>query len=234
MRWHALTSRGAIALPFVFGAVVLRLAVPPAADAIASALMLAAPARANDASPTRSGGGDGARAHDGQNVLAPNELHEAHAWEGSGQARPVRVASRSPAALPGPVPTDVSGPSSGPRLLVDAAVGAGSDAQTDAPRATFVVPASVVTRALEKRDVGASNALARDGSPLGARLGGVSRYRTGLRDGDVVLSVGGQRTPTVAAMVSAAMAAASGGAKSLSSRVARGDATYAVVLELPK
>ena len=97
-----------------------------------------------------------------------------------------------------------------------------------------MVPASAVTRAMQRRDVGATNASAADGSPLGARLVGVSRYRTGLRDGDVVVSVAGTRTPTVEAMVGTAMRAASGGATRLSGRIVRGDATFAVVIELPK
>ena len=102
------------------------------------------------------------------------------------------------------------------------------------PKATIVVPASLVTRAIEKRDVGAMNANAPDGSPLGARLVGVSKYRSGLRDGDVVVSVAGTRTPTVAAMIAAGLRAASGGATRISGRIMRGNATYAVVIELPK
>ena len=104
----------------------------------------------------------------------------------------------------------------------------------DAPKGTIVVPAATVARAIQKHDVSAVNATAPDGSPLGARLVGVSRYRTGLRDGDVVMSVGGTRTRTVEAMVAAAMQLASSGATHISGRIMRGDATYAVVLELPK
>ena len=104
----------------------------------------------------------------------------------------------------------------------------------DAPRGTIVVPASVVSRAVAKRDVAATNAIAPDGAPLGARLAGVSKYRAGLRDGDVVVSVAGTRTPTVEAMVAVGLQAASGGATRLSGRVVRGEATYDVVIELPK
>ena len=105
---------------------------------------------------------------------------------------------------------------------------------SDAPKTTIVVPAAVVTRALERRDVSATNATAADGAPLGARLAGVGKYKTGLRDGDVVVTVGGTRTPTVDAMISAAMAVATSGASRISGRIVRGDATIAVVLELPK
>jgi S1-C subfamily serine protease len=97
-----------------------------------------------------------------------------------------------------------------------------------------VVPAAAVAKALEKRDVSASNAEAPDGTPLGVRLAGVSRYRTGLRDGDVIIAVGGTRTPNVQAMVSAGMAAATSGATRISGRIMRGETTFTVVLELPK
>jgi hypothetical protein len=112
--------------------------------------------------------------------------------------------------------------------------GGRAPAPTDAPRSTIVVPAAVVTRAIERRDVGATNATTADGAPLGARLAGVGKYKTGVRDGDVVVTVAGTRTPTVEAMVSAAMAVATSGATRISGRIVRGDATYAVVLELPK
>jgi len=102
------------------------------------------------------------------------------------------------------------------------------------PKATIVVPAQAVARALEKRDVGATNALAPDGTPLGARLVGVSKYGTGLKDGDIVTSVGGVRTPTVDALVGAGVRASVSGATQVSGKILRGATTYAVVLELPK
>ncbi|HSO33268.1 MAG TPA: hypothetical protein VLT33_12130 [Labilithrix sp.] len=102
------------------------------------------------------------------------------------------------------------------------------------PRPTIVVPAQAVARALEKRDVGATNALAPDGTPLGAKLVGVSKYGTGLKDGDIVTSVGGVPTPTVDALVGAGVRASIGGATQLSGKILRGATTYAVVLELPK
>lgn len=115
---------------------------------------------------------------------------------------------------------------------------AGADASVDggapAPVAkAFFVPVAAVTRALERRDVGAANAILPDGTPVGARLVGVSKYGTGLRDGDIVVSVNGTRTPTVDAMVSAAMGAVSAGATRIGGRVLRGDATYGVILEVP-
>lgn len=221
MRWK---SFGALALPFVIGAVVLRLAVAPAGDAIAGAVANAAPAQ--------SGPGT---AHASHASPAPAEAAEDDgAWTESEAlvptpARGTRIASRLPTAH---------------RASIEEAKDAGADAArapspsppslTEPPKATIVVPAAAVTRALEKRDVGATNAVAADGSPLGARLVGVSRYRTGLRDGDVVIFVGGTRTPTIAALTSAGMAAAGNGATSISGRILRGGAVYAVVIELPK
>ena len=80
---------------------------------------------------------------------------------------------------------------------------------------------------MERRDVGATNAIAPDGSALGARLAGVSRYDTGLRDGDVVVAVAGYAVPRpFSAMVATAMQAAGGGATRLSGRIVREDATF--------
>ncbi|MBS2016591.1 MAG: hypothetical protein JST00_27150 [Deltaproteobacteria bacterium] len=115
---------------------------------------------------------------------------------------------------------------------------AGADAASEsrqaapAPRA-IVVPAAAVVRALERRDVGAANAITSDGTAVGARLVGVGKYGTGLEDGDIVVSVNGVRTRTVDAMVSAAMAGVRGGATQISGRVIRGDATIGVILEVP-
>jgi hypothetical protein len=98
--------------------------------------------------------------------------------------------------------------------------------------ATIVVPSAVVTRAIQRRDISAVDAKAPDGSPLGARLRGVSAYGVGLRDGDVVISVAGTRTPTVAAMVAAGLSAANGATR-LTGKIQRGTAVHTVVLELP-
>lgn len=226
MRWKSI---GALALPFVIGAAVLRLAVAPAGDAIAGAVAkTAAAASARPVPPPPS-----APSAPAENDLEPDVLDGEAALVPLGPSAPQapgrlgRVASRGPTAH---------------RASIDEARDAGMDAArtpappslTDAPKATIVVPAAVVTRALEKRDVGATNATAPDGSALGARLAGVGRYRAGLRDGDVVISVGGTRTPTVAAMVSAGMAAAGNGATRISGRIVRGESVYAVVVELPK
>lgn len=112
---------------------------------------------------------------------------------------------------------------------------AGADAKpSDAPKGTIVVPAAVVQRVIDKRDVSGTNAVAPDGSALGVRLVGVSKYKAGLRDGDIVVSVSGRKTPNVDAIVAAGILAASTGASRLSGRILRGTATYDVVLELPK
>ncbi len=104
----------------------------------------------------------------------------------------------------------------------------------DTPKATIVVPASAVTKALEKRDVGAVNAVGPDGTAIGCRLIGVSKYKTGLRDGDIVVSVGNAKTPNVSTMVTIGMMAGATGATQLTGRILRAGVTYAVVIELPK
>lgn len=202
--------RRALLLCLALGAgfsAAMQLAVAPLGDAIAGSLV-APPLRARTAPAP---------------ALAAAESEPDGEVFGPPVALPRRVASRAPAPH---------------RTTVDEAKDAGAPASPPAPdappKATIAVPASVVTRAIEKRDVGATNALAPDGSPLGARLVGVSKYRTGLRDGDVVVSVAGTRTPTVAAMIAVGMKAASGGATRISGRIVRGDATYTVVIDLPK
>ena len=106
----------------------------------------------------------------------------------------------------------------------------GTEELADGPKGTIVIPASAVTRALEKKDIRATNAK----SPEGVRLHGVGRYGVGLRDGDVVIKVQGTRTKSVEAMVQAAMGAASAGATRLTGTIRRGEATYDVVLEIPR
>lgn len=215
MRWKLLRDPRVLVLPFVLGAVALRLAIAPLGDAIAVAAVHAAPA------------------------IAPAPAEPAEIVELPPAPLPPLPAlpAVAPLALAGRVASRTASPR---RETVDEARDGGADAghaspsTSDAPRSTIFVPASVVQRALERRDVAATNARAADGAPLGARLAGVGKYRTGLRDGDVVVMIGGTRTPTVEAMVGAAMAVATSGAGRISGRILRGDATYAVVLELPK
>lgn len=114
-----------------------------------------------------------------------------------------------------------------------AEAGAGADLLHDRASGTIVVPRNVVERALRKKDIGAANAVSPDGSPLGVRLGGVTRYLVGLRDGDVVVSVEGTRTLDVGAMVTAALATAAAGGNAVHGRVLRGDRIYEVTIEIP-
>jgi hypothetical protein len=211
-RWK---QRSALALPFVIGALswcALRLAVAPVGDAIASSLVRVVPPVASvtpEIAPE----------------IAPIPDPTDEQLESVG-ALPRRVASQSgaPHRASGGEGTPPSAPAAdGAPTLASLPVG-------DAPKATIFVPAALVARALERRDVGATNAI----TPDGARLVGVSKYRTGLRDGDVVVSVAGTRTPNVSAMTTAALQAAGGVAPRITGRILRGDATITVVLELPR
>jgi hypothetical protein len=196
--------RGVLALPFVAGVLALRAASAPLGDAVALSLARTVPAVATSSVRSVPLAAAEDRAAAGESVLAGPTSARAAALP----SRPVEPATK------------------------DGAVAAPSLTE-QGPKGTFIVPAAAVARALERRDVAATNALDADGSPLGARLVGVSRYGTGLRDGDVVVGVGGARTPTVAAMVSAALAAAGSGGNRLSGRILRGAAVHAVILELP-
>jgi hypothetical protein len=202
----------ALAVP-VMGIAIERAAIAPLGDSVAKTLVgvaaIAAPSPAPSAiTLSRS--------------LAPIEASTGGAQD---ERRPRRTAAR--------------GESARRRETIDrekdkdGGAAPASPALDAAPKGTISVPASAVTRAIEKRDVSATNATDAAGKPLGARLVGVSRYGTGLHDGDVVVSVSGTRTPTVDAMVGAAMSAATSGARSLHGKILRGDAIYAVVLALP-
>lgn len=200
-------------LPFALGALALRQAVVPMGDAVAASL---APPRARHAwehEEPRSlvlgpGGPDGASGSDGFFVRFPEVA----------VVRPPSPESRGSLLSPAERGKEAAGDASAPAP----------------PVATILVPAAAVARAMQRRDVGAVNAVSPEGAPVGASLRGVSRYRTGLRDGDVVVSVAGTPTPNVGAMVSAAMAAAQGGAPRISGQIMREGARMNVVLELPK
>ena len=220
-RWKLSLDPAALALPLVIGALswcALRLAVAPVGDAIASGLARAVPPAAS-AAPTA--------APESEPSVAPIPDPTDEQLEAVG-ALPRRVASRGPSAHRAS-PADRAGD-----IANEGGPVAAASAPGDAPKATIFVPAAIVARALERRDVGATNALTADGSQLGARLVGVGKYRTGLRDGDVVVSVAGTRTPNVSTMTSAAMQAAASGAPRISGRVVRGETSIAVTLELPK
>lgn len=212
MRWTTKHRIGALALPFLLGVVALRLAIAPIGDAIAGDVARVTPARTRTLAPGLISA-DVAR---GRDLRDSQGSSEPRAREGAGLSEQSQLPSSALRASE--LPCDLA---------------SGCTDKTPV-QGTIVVPASAVTRAMKRRDVSATNAVAADGTPLGARIAGVSRYGTGLRDGDVVVSVAGTRTPTVAAMVSTAMQAAGGGATRLSGRIVRGSAAFSVVIELPQ
>lgn len=216
-RFRTMLSRLVLALPFVIGAAAARSAVAPIGDALAQqasvvAALLSAP---------RTGGMPVARRDDDDEGFA-----EASPSLASGPSAVLGQAKRErrPKPMTGAPPRGNVGNEAAAAVTVPLA---------SRSAGTIAIPAAVVERAMQRKDVGAANATAPDGTPLGARLRGVGKYRTGLRDGDVVVMVEGVATPNVEAMVMQAMRAASAGATRLTGRIRRGDATYDVVLELP-
>ncbi|MDB4941771.1 MAG: hypothetical protein JWP97_1305 [Labilithrix sp.] len=101
-------------------------------------------------------------------------------------------------------------------------------------KGTIRVPAKIVGQAMEKRDVGVVNATGADGAPIGARLVGVNKYKSGLKDGDVITQVGSTRVLSVDTLVLVGMSLASSSAKEVTGRILRGTQVYAVVLEIPR
>lgn len=208
--------RGALVVPFIVGPFLVRLAIGPVSSALAAAMMAVSP----DAPPpvVRSAAPD-----DGD---APSSSRDAPDESVGGEGRR-RVARRSIAPRAHASAAHADAPSA------DAGKAPSSPLVDAAPKGTIVVAASAVAKAIEKKDVGARNAKGPDGKPLGARIHGVSRYHTGLQDGDVVVFVGGVRTKTTDAMVDAATKALAAGATKLRGRILRGDDVWDVVLELP-
>jgi hypothetical protein len=215
-------KRVALVAPFLLGPLLLRPSVRPLADALADVVSAVAPVAA--AAPASD---DGAVASE-----PAGEPPLEHGGRGRylRSARVPRVAPSSSAADAGiAVSTgDAGSPTAPPQAL----------------RGTIVVPASIVAEAIARKDVGATNARGPDGRPLGARIHGVGRYHTGLRDGDVIVTVAGMPTPTTAALVDCAMRALGDpqgqAARTLSGTILRGggaggwvDETWTVVLELP-
>ena len=124
-----------------------------------------------------------------------------------------------------------------PFVILLFALSAFADQPAAAPpksKGTIVVPAAVVAKAIEKRDISASNATTPDGKPAGAKVHGVSKYKTGLRDGDIIISVSGQRVDNTQSLVSAAMGQVMNGATKLTGKIRRGEEVWDVVLEIPQ
>jgi hypothetical protein len=216
IRRARLLRRCALLFPFIIGPFAVRLAIGPVSHALASAAMTIAPTppSASAALPLP--------------LVDESDDEEKHA------ARPFPRAqmrseghSHSLSSSPPPIPT------SNDAGVTDA--GMKSPAVAFGPsHGTIHVPASVIAKAIEKKDVSASNAVGPDGRPLGAKIHGASKYGAGLRDGDIITFVAGTRTETTQVMVDVATRALASGATSLSGKILRGDETWDVVLDLPR
>lgn len=100
---------------------------------------------------------------------------------------------------------------------------------------TIVVPASVIERAIrEKHKPSARDVVDADGKPFGVKIHGVSRFKAGVQDGDIVLEVAGTRVHSTAELTQAGMQAMAGGATQIAGKILRSDTTFDVVVELPK
>lgn len=98
---------------------------------------------------------------------------------------------------------------------------------------TIVVGAGAVTKALEDKKVRTRDVVDADGKPFGVKLRGVSSYKTGLQDGDIIIEVGGVRVHSTNELTQEGLKQA-GGATKLTGKIVRGETTYDVVLELPQ
>lgn len=204
-------------LPFVVGPLVARfLIVQPLGESIAKAALAISPSAAPSlsASPDQD---DDLRGDDP--APAPKERHRSR--QASSRNHAIAKAESSPDA--GTSSDAGESKSAAPKAI-----------NVDAPsKGTITVPASTIAKAIEKKDVGATNAKDPDGKPLGARMHGVGKYKAGLRDGDVIVYVAGSRTENTQQMMDAATRALAAGATSLSGKILRDGDIYDVVLELP-
>ena len=190
--------------PFVLLPLLARLAIGPIADAMASAFGKMAPAPSSFVAAADPT----ADPEDDVEELAPPVERRS----GSGELGPRRVARWVP-----PV----------------------SSARTDGGAAksggTIVVPASVIEKAIQdKKKPSARDVVDADGKPFGAKLHGVSRYKVGLQDGDIIIEVAGTRVHSMSEIIQAGTQAVAAGTSRIAGKIVRGDATYDVVLEIPK
>ena len=198
------------AAPFIVLPLAARLFVGPLGDSLARAATTIAPS-----------------ARPGDETLSRGEEEE-----GDEPAAPIERSSRGRSAHHGAA-TPASARRPDPGLKV-ADAGALRVLPADAgTQGTIVVPAQAVASAIAEKKVGARDAVDEDGHPIGARIHGVARYKTGLQNGDIIVSVGGTPTPTTRALVDVAMKIAKTGATKLTGKIRRGDTLYDVVLEIP-
>jgi len=194
------------AAPFIVLPLAARLFVVPIGDSLASAATRIAPS-----------------AHVEDEVVASEDDEPAARAERRAERGRTARHAASPASARRPEPGAPVADAGGLRALP---ADAGS-------RGTIVVPAQVVAHAVTEKKVGARDAVDENGNPVGARIHGVGRYKTGLQNGDIIVSVGGTPTPTTTALVDVAMKIIGAGATKLTGKIRRGDTLYDVVLELP-
>lgn len=98
---------------------------------------------------------------------------------------------------------------------------------------TIVVGATTIAKALEDKKVRTRDVVDPDGKPFGVKIRGVSQYKTGLQDGDIIIEVGGVRVHSTTELTQEGLKQA-GSATKLTGKILRGETTYDVVLELPQ
>jgi len=114
------------------------------------------------------------------------------------------------------------------------AADAGAPPAAATTKGTIVVPSSLITKAITQKDITGVQAVGADGKPIGVKMQGVSKYKTGLKDGDVIVEVSGQKVTTMESLIAVALGAVTNGAKKLSGKIVRGGTeTWSVILELP-
>jgi hypothetical protein len=143
-------------------------------------------------------------------------------YQGLGIGDGIRLSLPYPDALLPPTP-----PAARSRLA--------APGRQSAPHRGILVRADTVARAVASGARPAGDAVAASGPrPAGIVLHGVSGFQAGLRDGDVLTSVGGTAATSGSVVVAAVSGALRSGANAIGAVVWRGDQPIAVTVEIPE
>lgn len=102
------------------------------------------------------------------------------------------------------------------------------------PPKGILVRAALVEKAVRSGQRPSGSPVAAEGArPAGVALSGVSGFGSGLHDGDIVVQVGGLKTPSVELVIVAVAGAVTSGATALSAIVWRDGEELPVTVEIP-
>lgn len=139
-----------------------------------------------------------------------------------------------PPSLAAPVPEAATpAPSASASAPSEVRLSSKQSAKKSAPKGILVRAAAVERAVRSGQQPSGSPVPAAGARPAGVALSGVSGFGTGLHDGDIVVQVGGLKTPSVELVIVAVAGAVTSGATALSAVVWRGSEELPVTVEIP-